>query len=179
MRFACDVMLGKLARYLRILGFDAAYVPGNIDLSGLRDQENPRLFLTRRRKAVVSENTLYIRAENVREQLKELKGLIRPLIDPDKLLGRCIDCNVPLADVKKEVIEHRVPEFVFHTYNAFKICPRCDRVYWAGTHAKQMSQLMEEMTGIDFHGQTSGNVSGEHGEGVGEAPTGLPVEGAT
>ncbi len=102
--------------------------------------------MTRRRKVFVSERTIYIRAENVREQLKELKGLIKPFIDPDKVLGRCINCNVLLADVKKETIEHRVPEFVFHTYNAFKVCPRCDRVYWAGTHAKYMSQLMEEIT---------------------------------
>ena len=146
MRFACDVMLGKLAKYLRILGFDATYLPGKVDPSDLSGQEGPRVFLTRRRKAFVSEKTIYIRAENVREQLKELKGLIKPSIDPDKLLGRCIDCNVLLADVKKEIIEHRVPEFVFHTYNAFKVCPRCDRVYWAGTHAKYMSQLMEEIT---------------------------------
>ena len=147
MRFACDVMLGKLARYLRILGFDATYLLGKVDPCDLCDKEDPRVFLTRRRKAFVSERTIYIRAENVREQLKEIKGLIKPFIDPDKLLGRCIDCNVPLTDVKKEIIEHRVPEFVFHTYNAFKVCPRCDSVYWAGTHTEQMAALIEEVTG--------------------------------
>ena len=146
MRFACDVMLGKLAKYLRALGFDAMYIQGTVDLPELYDQEDPRLFLTRRRKAFAYARTIHIRAENVREQLKELKELIKPFIDPDTVLNRCIDCNLPLADVKKETIEHRVPEFVFHTYGAFKVCPGCDRVYWAGTHAKHMSQLLEEMT---------------------------------
>jgi uncharacterized protein len=146
MKFACDVMLGKLARYLRILGFDAAYLTANADLSDLHHQEDPRLFLTRRRKAFPYARSIRIRSEYVREQIKELRELIKPLVDPDKVLSRCIDCNAPLADVKKETIEHRLPEFVFHTYDAFKVCPLCDRVYWAGTHAKHMSQLMKEMT---------------------------------
>jgi uncharacterized protein len=146
MRFACDVMLGKLAKYLRILGFDATYPLVDVALSELYDQEDPRVFLTRRRKAFAYERTVYIRLENVREQLKEVKELIKPFIDPDKVLSRCINCNVLLTDVEKETIEHRVPEFVFHTYTAFKVCPRCDRVYWAGTHANHMSQLIEEIT---------------------------------
>ena len=146
MRFACDVMLGKLAKYLRILGFDATYPLGDVAHSDLYDQEDPRVFLTRRRKVSAYERTVYITVENVREQFKELKELIKPFIDPDKVLSRCINCNVLLVDVKKETIEHRVPEFVFHTYNAFKVCPRCDRVYWAGTHANHMSRLIEEIT---------------------------------
>jgi uncharacterized protein len=146
MRFACDVMLGKLAKYLRILGFDAAYPLVDVALSDLYDQEDPRVFLTRRRKPFAYARTVHIKAENVREQIKELKELIKPFIDPDNVLSRCINCNVLLEDVKKELIEHRVPEFVFHTYTAFKICPGCDRVYWAGTHANHMSQLIEEIT---------------------------------
>ena len=81
------------------------------------------------------------------EQLKEIRGLIKPVTDPDRVLTRCVNCNLPLVDVRKEMIEHRVPEFVFHTYNAFKICPRCQRVYWAGTHAEHMAELIEEVTG--------------------------------
>jgi len=146
MRFACDVMLGKLAKYLRILGFDATYPLGDVALSDLYDQKDPRVFLTRRRKTFAYERTVHIRLENVHEQLKELKELIKPFVDPDKVLSRCINCNVLLADVEKQTIEHRVPEFVFHTYNVFKVCPSCDRVYWAGTHANHMSQLIEEIT---------------------------------
>jgi len=147
MRFACDVMLGKLAKYLRILGFDAVYL-GNVNqLDRYEQQNDPRYFLTRRRKAGAYEMTIHISAENVRDQLKELKELIKPYVDPENVLARCINCNLPLGDVEKETIEHRVPEFVFHTYNTFKICPHCQRVYWAGTHTEHMAELIKEVTG--------------------------------
>jgi uncharacterized protein with PIN domain len=146
MRFACDAMLGKLARYLRILGFDAMYLR-NADLLDLQEREDdPPYFLTRRRKAVAYERTIYLKTENVRQQLEELRGLIKPFVDPDKVLARCINCNLPLVAADKDAIEHRVPEFVFHTYNTFKTCPQCQRVYWAGTHTEHMAQLIEEVT---------------------------------
>ncbi len=146
MKFACDVMLGKLAKYLRILGFDAAYVTGSMELADLCDEEDPRIFLTRRRRSFAYKKIVHIKAEEVREQLRQIKSLIKPFIDPGRVMGRCISCNLPLMDVNKATIEHRVPEFVFHTYSRFKVCQRCDRVYWAGSHAKHMSQLIEEMT---------------------------------
>ena len=147
MRFACDVMLGKLAKYLRILGFDAVYLKKVDLLDHYEREDDPPYFLTRRRKAFAYEKTIYIKTENVQEQLKELRDLIKPFVDPDKVLARCINCNLPLAYVKKETIEHRLPEFVFHTYNAFKICPHCQRVYWAGTHTEHMAELIKEVTG--------------------------------
>ena len=146
MKFVCDAMLGKLAKYLRILGFDAVYLrnPGALDHYGRGD--NPPYFLTRRAKTFAYKRTLYLKGEHVREQLQELRELIKPFFDPDKVLTRCINCNLILTSVEKESIEHRVPEFVFHTYNAFKICPQCQRVYWAGTHTQHMAQLIEEVT---------------------------------
>ena len=91
------------------------------------------------------ERTIYIKAENVHEQLRELKELIKPFIDSDKVLTRCINCNVLLIEVEKERVEHRVPEFVFHNYNLFRLCPHCERVYWPGTHTEHMSELIDEV----------------------------------
>ena len=147
MKFLCDIMLGKLAKYLRILGFDAVYLRDANLFHHYNKKEDPRWLLTRRKTMLADQRTIFIKAQNVREQLKELADLIKPAIDLDKVLTRCINCNVPLVDVKKEMIEHRVPEFVFHRYDLFKICPRCERVYWAGTHTEHMSQLIEEMRG--------------------------------
>ncbi len=146
MRFVCDVMLGKLAKYLRILGFDALYLRNLNLLDHYEGEDDPRYFLTRRRKALVYKRTIYLKGERVREQLKELRELIKLYVDPNKFLARCINCNLPLVGVEKETIEHRVPEFVFHTYNAFKICPNCQRVYWAGTHTERMAELIGEVT---------------------------------
>lgn len=145
MRFVCDVMLGKLAKYLRILGFDAVYVRSLKTLDGFTAGEEPTWFITRRSSAVPYEQTIRIRATNVKEQLKELGPLIRPHIDPDKVLQRCIGCNTPLIDADKKSIEHLVPEFIFHAYNAFKRCPSCGRVYWEGTHADNMADLIKEV----------------------------------
>jgi hypothetical protein len=139
-------MLGKLARYLRILGFDAVYLRNLSLLDHYGREDDSRYFLTQRRKTFSYERTIYLKAEHAREQLKELRELIKPFLNPDSFLTRCINCNLPLVGVEKESIEHRVPEFVFHTYNAFKICPQCQRVYWAGTHTDHMAEIIEEVT---------------------------------
>ena len=146
MRFACDVMLGKLAKYLRILGFDTLYLRNLKALERFGAEDDPRYFLTRRTRPVGYDRTIRIGAERVRGQLAELKSTIRRAIDPQNVLTRCIGCNILLEDVEKESIEHRVPEFVFHTYQSFKRCPSCGRVYWQGTHTTHMSRLIAEMT---------------------------------
>jgi uncharacterized protein with PIN domain len=146
-------MLGKLAKYLRILGFDAVYLRSvtflerYIGEDSLRDDHEyqPPYFLTRRQKMFPYPRTIRLRSEHVREQLKELSELIKATNRHQKFLTRCINCNVPLADVEKETIEHRVPEFVFHTYNVFRMCPECKRIYWAGTHTQRMAELMEDL----------------------------------
>jgi uncharacterized protein len=145
MRFVCDVMLGRLAKYLRILGFDAAYITSLKILDRFTRDNGPTYFLTRRTSAVPYEQTIRIKATNVREQLRELKALIRPHLDPGKMLQRCINCNMLLVDTDKKSIEHLVPEFVFHTYTSFKVCPSCSRVYWEGTHAEHMADLIKEV----------------------------------
>ncbi len=146
MRFACDSMLGKLAKYLRMLGFDTVYVkqPGQIE--EYATQEDPPYFLTRRSKEVPYSRTVRLRSEHVREQLQELRQMIKGSFDPEKALARCITCNLPLTPVRKEDIEHLVPEFVFHSYTVFMACSGCRRVYWAGTHAARMSELIKEVT---------------------------------
>jgi hypothetical protein len=146
MRFACDVMLGRLAKYLRILGFDTIYLRNLAALGRLRTEDDPRYFLTRRKSVTGYDRTIYIGAETVRAQLAELNPTIRDAIDLQKVLSRCIGCNVLLEDVEKKSIEHLVPEFVFHAYQGFKQCPACGRVYWQGTHTTQMSRLIGEMT---------------------------------
>jgi uncharacterized protein len=145
MRFICDVMLGKLAKYLRILGFDAVYIRSLTMLDRFSRQEEHTYFLTRRTSPVPYEQTVHIRAANAREQIRELRPLIGPHIDRTRVLQRCISCNEPLVEADKQSIEHRVPEFVFHAYKAFKVCPSCSRVYWEGTHTEHMADLVKEI----------------------------------
>jgi uncharacterized protein len=134
-------MLGKLAKYLRVLGLDAPCGdPDNLAVS-----EGSCYFLTRRTTIKGGSNVVHIRSDRARKQVTEILPLIRPSIDPDKIMSRCIACNVPLTAIQKSDAEPHVPEFVYHRYETFKTCPSCGRVYWGGSHATHMSSFIEEV----------------------------------
>lgn len=145
MRLVCDVMLGKLAKYLRLLGFDAVYLRDVSQLKSMDESEKPCIFITRRAKFAGCRGTLIVHCESAREQVIELKDHLKPLIDRPKVLNRCIECNVPLEEIDRTDVEHRVPEFVYHHYNKFKECTSCRRVYWEGSHAKRMNDLLKDI----------------------------------
>jgi len=145
MKFVCDAMLGKLAKYLRILGLDAEYMKDLEELKHYHGRTDAPYFLTRTTRKMTYEQTIFIRSDKVREQLHEIKEIIRPFIDPDKIMNRCIECNVELINVQKKHIEQKVPEFVFHQYGQFRKCPECGKVYWEGSHAKGMKHLIQEI----------------------------------
>jgi uncharacterized protein len=77
--------------------------------------------------------------------VREILPIIGPYMDPRKVMTRCITCNVPLVAISKTDVETHVPEFVYHRYEAFKTCPSCGRIYWAGSHAARMSAFIEEI----------------------------------
>jgi hypothetical protein len=145
MKFICDAMLGRLAKYLRILGLDAEYTRDLFLLAQYKEQPDSPYFLTRTMKTISYERIIFIKSDKVREQLQEIREVICPFIDPGKIMNRCIDCNVELVDVEKKDIEQMVPEFVFHQYAQFRSCPKCRKVYWEGSHAKGMAQLVREI----------------------------------
>jgi uncharacterized protein len=145
MRFLCDVMLGKLARYLRLFGFDAVYVRNEAAMRECVRLEPDRVFLTRRRKVDVPAALIRIESEIARDQLLELKGVIKAAIGKGRTLNRCIECNVELTDIERGEIEQLVPEFVYHHYRKFMMCPSCGKVYWEGSHAKGMEELIKEI----------------------------------
>jgi hypothetical protein len=148
MRFLCDVMLGKLAKYLRILGFDTIYIKSAVMLDRYRYENNPPVFFTKRRVQKSSySNCIYINSNSTIDQLKEIKNIIEPYIDKNATVKRCIRCNSPLNVVKKDDIEGLVPEFIFHTNDIFRFCPLCNKVYWEGSHIEHMGKWVKEIIG--------------------------------
>ncbi len=145
MNFVCDVMLGKLAKYLRVLGFDTIYIRRPEALEDFKRAKSERFFLTRRKRETGYRKTVHINSELPLQQLRELKGLIRPYVKDGAVLNRCIECNEELVDVEKADVEPLVPEFVFHAYERFRMCPSCGKVYWEGSHAASMSALIKEI----------------------------------
>lgn len=145
MKFICDAMLGKLAKYLRILGLDAEYTKDLKILQQYAGHPDAPYFLTRSTKKTTYKRAVFIRSDKAREQLREIRGTIRPYIEPRTIMNRCIQCNVELTDVEKIRIEQKVPEFVFHRYAQFRECPQCGKVYWEGSHTIGMASLIREI----------------------------------
>ncbi|HEY3276445.1 MAG TPA: Mut7-C RNAse domain-containing protein [Syntrophorhabdaceae bacterium] len=149
MKFLCDMMLGKLAKYLRILGLDAPYVQGLDEGGEIAASGEPFFFLTRRREIRHMADVIFIESDRVREQVRQILPRIKPFFDMRLVMTRCIACNVSLIHVPKKDVEPSVPEFVFHKYETFMQCPQCLKVYWEGSHAARMSELIEEVMGIE------------------------------
>ncbi len=145
MRFVCDAMLGRLAKYLRVLGFDAEYARDDAVLERFKREEKDRIFLTRRKKTQNFPRVVLVKSDSAREQLREIKELIRSEVARELTLNRCIECNKELFEVDKTEIEILVPEFIYHQYDGFKHCSSCGRVYWEGSHTKGLDRLIEEV----------------------------------
>lgn len=146
MTFVCDAMLGKLAKYLRMLGIDTPYIHNIEHLKSCKNEPEKPIFLTRRPiRSVLYDTCFSIKSEHVEEQLREIQDLIKPFVHKDMLMSRCIRCNMPLNDVKKIEIEQFVPEHVFHNYDKFKACPSCKKVYWKGSHTEHMMGWMKKL----------------------------------
>ncbi|NAZ12899.1 MAG: hypothetical protein GU359_01945 [Desulfurococcales archaeon] len=150
-RFIVDTMLGDLARWLRILGYDTLYSNKYEDWKILKTSENDKriivtrdrgLFIKARKKSL---DVVLIEGEEIYEMLRELKTLlgIRLEIDPDDT--RCPICNTPLRRTTSlnDVIG-RVSDNILKKYKEFWICDKCGKVYWRGRHWRSIEKILEK-----------------------------------
>jgi len=147
MRFIADRSLGKLSRWLRILGYDTLYWRGDEkELVELAVKED-RVLLTRIVHLMEGKGFkgLLIREDNPFRQLKEVIRAFHLPIKEEALFSRCLECNLPLEKVRAEEVEGEVPEFVLLQHREFSRCPRCQKVFWPGTHYERMRGLIEEV----------------------------------
>jgi uncharacterized protein with PIN domain len=140
-RFFADAMLGRLARWLRILGYDTRYEADVEDAALVRSAlQEDRVILTRDR-ALPEEfrvpALVLVKAEQPAEQLRELVTLFR-LDTEDRLFTRCSRCNAGLESVPSDQIAERVPPRVIREHDHFKLCPGCGRIYWKGSHVDRI-----------------------------------------
>jgi uncharacterized protein with PIN domain len=136
-RFVADVMLGKLARWLRALGYDTLYYRDAPDsrLLGIALRET-RTLLTRDARLALRAGPagLRVRADGVDAQLREVADACT--LRAPAPLSRCLECNGPLATRGPAEVRDRVPPYTLATQPEFRECERCRRVFWAGTHAR-------------------------------------------
>jgi len=146
-RFVVDSNLGRLARYLRLLGFDCLYRNDyrDADVAAISHQQH-RIVLTRDRRLLrykAIDHGLYVRSTRPKEQVREvlqrldLHGLARPFT-------RCTRCNGSLRVVTKESVNALLQPKTRRYYNVFRQCSDCLQVYWPGSHHARMLRLIEE-----------------------------------
>lgn len=147
-RFIADEMLGKLAKWLRAIGYDTVYYTGGGDGALVqRALTEGRIILTKDfnlTKRKLARKALFIRSDYPREQLKQVVEDLQ-LDMQNRLFTRCLVCNQELVFVKKESVQDRVPVYTYLTQDRFYECPDCGRVYWPGTHRDSMLQMISDM----------------------------------
>jgi uncharacterized protein with PIN domain len=146
MRFVLDTHLGKLAAYLRMVGFDAAYRTDYRDEELARISQDDRRILLTRDRGLLKRNAIlrgyFLRTTSPRQQLIDvlrrfdLFGAISPF-------ERCMHCNSPLRIVPKHAVADRLlPETRQH-FEEFRVCPNCEHIYWKGSHYQRMQKFIE------------------------------------
>lgn len=148
MKFIVDAMLGSLAKWLRILGYDTVYDPkvNDDDLFFKTHLEN-RILLTRDSELacrVKKGLSFLLKNENLRDQLKLAISHFE-LNTNEHIFTRCVLCNNRITEIKKDLIKNRLDHFIFETVDKFYFCEFCDKIYWAGSHVKLAKSFLAEI----------------------------------
>jgi hypothetical protein len=147
-RFLADRTLGKLAKWLRLLGFDTVFENDVRPESDFNQLLKDRILLTRivqyphrpnaERVVFIEENDIYGQLKRVVDNLEITQGDIR-------LFSLCSRCNSGVAKVDKQSIWGLVPDYIWETHDQFHRCPQCERIYWAGSHTERSRKIMEQL----------------------------------
>lgn len=140
--------LGRLAKWLRIFGFDTIYFkqPRFSKLLLVAMQEN-RIIVTKNTRIGNHRGVRIVRVVSniLKEQLCEVFKSLGINIEEMRLFCRCTICNQELTRVSKDEVKGKVPEFVFDTQNEFLACNKCSRIYWQGTHWGNVKEVLDSI----------------------------------
>jgi uncharacterized protein with PIN domain len=151
MRFIADRMLGKLAKGLRMLGYDTVYYRGEGAYPLIKlAREEGRVILTRKSKLLPKrpeDRINRIMEDKPSLQLKELTQKKIISLNKKALFSRCLLCNILLNEIPREEAEGKVPDFIFYQQKKFFRCPQCLKIYWQGSHQENMQKKVDELFG--------------------------------
>jgi protein-L-isoaspartate(D-aspartate) O-methyltransferase len=162
-RFLADSMVGKLSRWLRLLGYDVRYERSLEDSLLVADAVNEgRILLTRDRRLVerrACRRYVLLSSDDPWEQLEEVIRVLDLPVEEDRWLQRCLECNGTLEEADREDVKGEVPPYVYAHHEHFARCADCQQIYWRGTHVSGMLEKLRELSENARHsaGESAGS----------------------
>ena len=147
-RFAAEKTLGKLTKWLRMLGFDTVYESAPAGDKFIDTLEKDRILLTRTRKMrnqFADRKLIFIESDHFEQQLRQVFHELGLTANQTRPFTRCLQCNVLIVSVAKTELWGRVPDFIYETQEQFNQCPQCERIYWPGSHTRRSLETIRQL----------------------------------
>ena len=151
--FAAEKTLGRLTKWLRLLGFDTRYEPELAGKKFIETLEKDRILLTRTRRIqnqFASRRLIFVESDHLAQQLNQIFRELNLKASQTRPFSRCLQCNAPIVVVEKASILGRVPDYIFEIHDRFQKCPECDRIYWPGSHTRRSLEKIRQLLGLDL-----------------------------
>ena len=146
--FIAEETLGKLAKWLRILGFDTIFEPQLPGAGFSAFKSTARVCLTKtvqRYERFGSNNIILITSDRPSEQLQQVVTDLN-IGPPDiHLFSRCTQCNLPTIALHKSDVLGQVPDYIWQTHNTFHGCRQCGHIFWAGSHFLHAQKIIKKL----------------------------------
>lgn len=145
--FAADTTLGKLAKWMRLLGFDTDYQSAVSAKRSIQSAGKERILLTRTnliRDQSPDRKLVFITSNNPLEQVKEVIRALGIVPEDIRPFSRCTRCNILIQQVDRDAVHDRVPDYVWENNTEFMICRRCRRIYWPGSHIQRSYDIIKQ-----------------------------------
>jgi len=146
--FIATEELGKLVKWIRVAGYDCIYYRGknesDIIIHALRDN---RILLTRNSRLLKHKGIkiIIIKNDHIEDQIRQVTAEGAASFGPGEIFKRCVACNNTLETIDKRLIVDKVPEYVYKTHDEFKYCARCGKIFWRGTHWKNVEKMVAKL----------------------------------
>ena len=151
--FAAEKTLGRLTKWLRLLGFDTRYESEEAGKKFIETLEKNRILLTRTRRIqnqFASRQLIFVESDHLAQQLNQIFRELSLKASQTRPFSRCLQCNAPIAMVEKASILGQVPDYIFETQDRFHKCTECDRIYWRGSHTRRSLEKIQQLLGLDL-----------------------------
>lgn len=148
MKFLVTKELGKLCKWLRILGFDVEYFKSanisSIIVNALREE---RVLLTRKTDLGKHPGirTIIVKSDDFKKQLQQVINTFSLPVKKERVFSRCLVCNEKLDLRPKEKVKHKVPPYIYNKHQKFMQCNKCGRIYWQGTHWQSVNKIIKKL----------------------------------